>query len=64
MLHTSANGASVRDREKEIGTGDGQTSRTTKGEVIIEPTKTFLNVIFWRILDSVDQMLAVMHVGS
>ena len=55
---------SVRDREKEIETGDGQMNRTGKGgggwKLFRGNTKTFLNVTFGMIPDSVDQMLAGM----
>ena len=56
---------SVRDREKEIETGDGQMNKTRKGELwklFRENTKTFLNVTFGMIPDSVDQMLAGMKI--
>ena len=57
---------SVRDREKEIETGDGQMNRTRKGggglwNLFRENDKTFLNVTFGMILDSVEQMLAGME---
>ena len=60
----------VRDREKEIETGDGQVNRTrvrgSMWRLFRENTKTFLNGIFHHItfgmiLDSVDQMLAGMR---
>ena len=47
---------SVRDREKEIKTGDGQMSRMRK--LVRDNTKTFLDVTFRMILDSVNQMLS------
>ena len=56
-----------RDREKEIETGDGQMNRTMKGgmwELFRKNTKTFLNVIFGMIPDSVNQLLAGMKLLS
>ena len=56
---------SAKKRENEIETGDGQMNRRSKGggvwKLFRENTKTFLNVTFMMIPDSVDQMLAGMH---
>ena len=53
-----------RERDE---TGDGQMNRTMKGglqKLFRKNTKTFLNVIFGMIPDSVDQMLAGMIIDQ